>query len=246
MEGRVAWIQFRHPPLNIFTMTFLKTLLRDIERVSRHPHLTAVVFTSGLPKAFSAGVAIQDHYPPQVPRLFKTFHAVFRRLWSWHKLSVAEVDGYCLGGGAELALACDLVVASSRAQFGFPEITVGCFPPIGVVRLPSPGRFPMAVEWILSGKRFTAQEAFRQGLLNRVVPPSRLRQTTRALLTPILKQSPLVLKKTLQVMRIHTKRLIPYIERSERLYLKELLPTHDAMEGLNAFLGKRAPQWKNR
>lgn len=245
-EGRAARIQFRRPPLNIFTLPLLTDLKEALHVVQKNSEVHAVIFSSTGSKAFSAGVAVQDHYPRTAPKLFKTFHATFRTLWSWNKLSVAEVDGYCLGGGCELALSCDLAVASTRAVFGFPEITVGCFPPIGLIRLPSAIGLPRATEYLLSGKRFTSQEAMALGLINRRVPATQLKLTTTNLLKPIFNQSLKVIQKTIEVLRLHTKPLIQSISISERTYLNDLLNTHDAIEGLDAFLQKRPPIWQNK
>lgn len=239
----MARIRFRHPPLNIFSIEFLRGLRDAIRSLKNDPEILVVIFCSNLPKAFSAGVAIQDHYPNRAPLLFKMFHDIFRTLWTWDKLSVAEVNGYCLGGGAELAFSCDLAVATSTTVFGFPEIIVGAFPPIAILKLPPTIGFPQSVELILTGRRFTSQEALHWGLLNRRCRGQDLIRTTSQLLDLILKQSTKVVKETIAMMRIHTQPLVPLVGEAERHYLRRLLKTHDAIEGLNAFFQKRSPQW---
>jgi cyclohexa-1,5-dienecarbonyl-CoA hydratase len=203
-----------------------------------------VVLRSAIAGTFSAGVDVAAHAPDQAGAMLEAFHGVFHLLEDMPQLTIAAVDGRCLGGGCELAVFCDVVLATKASVFAQPEIDVGCFPPVAAVLLPRLiGR--AAVEMILTGAPVNAAEAARIGLITRVVPDldAEVHRWTAALAA----RSGAVLAIARRAMRQGAdEAFAPALARAERLYLDELVPTADCAEGVRAFLEKRPPVWTDR
>ena len=134
IERRTAWVTLNRPPLNILDIRMMEALDAALQRAL--PESDFVVFQGAGPKAFSAGAEIADHTSERVGKMLSAFHAIFRRLSKADCVKIAAVHGFCLGGGMELATFCDFVIATESAQFGQPEIKLGCFPPVAIVTLP--------------------------------------------------------------------------------------------------------------
>jgi cyclohexa-1,5-dienecarbonyl-CoA hydratase len=165
--------------------------------------------------------------------------------WPTPALSVASVQGAALGGGCELALYCDLVLASEKAKFGQPEIQVGVFPPIAALIFPRITGRKKALELILSGETINAPEALSLGLINKVVPNETLEQELEKFCGKFLSQSGLVLTLTKKAFNAGLMdKQDQGLKAIEKIYLQELMKTQDAEEGLKAFLEKRKPVWK--
>jgi cyclohexa-1,5-dienecarbonyl-CoA hydratase len=174
------------------------------------------------------------------------FHGMFRRMDGLGTLTTASVYGSCLGGGCELAVFCDLIIASEDAKFGQPEIQVGVFPPIAAQIMPRIIGRKAAAELIFSGKIISAAEALNMGLINRVVKEEDLEKETEAFLKPYTKLSSEVLRMTRKAMMSGLRDdLEPSLQIIEDIYINQLMKTRDAHEGLKAFLEKRKPEWKN-
>jgi len=243
LENRTAWITLDRPPLNILDIPMMQALDTALEQVL--PNCDFVIFQGAGPKGFSAGTEIADHAPERVEKMLSAFHAVFRRLAAAECLTIAGVHGYCLGGGMELATFCDFVIAAESTQFGQPEIKLGCFPPVAMVTLPQLIGMRAAADLILTGNQIGAAEACRIGLVTRVVPDAELPAAVDNLLGELRSLSPSVLHLTRKTLgRIHFADFPIQLEEVERVYLSELMQSHDAREGILAFLEKRAPIWK--
>jgi cyclohexa-1,5-dienecarbonyl-CoA hydratase len=245
LEDRTAWITLDRPPLNILDIPMMQAL--DAALGQALPKCDFVIFQGAGPKAFSAGTDVADHSPKRVEKMLSVFHAVFRRLAEADCVAIAGVHGYCLGGGMELATFCDFVLATEPAQFGQPEIKLGCFPPVAMVTLPQVIGFRAAAHLILTGHQITATEAYRLGLVTLVVPDYELSTAVDGLLEELRALSPAVLHLTRGTLRrLHLKDFAKQLEEVERVYLSNLMKTHDAQEGVRAFLEKTAPVWKGR
>src|SRR6476659_11315836 len=169
VQDRVARISFSRPPLNIFNIAMMREISAAIAELP-HRELVAIVFEADKEcRAFSAGVAIEDHTQDTVFQMLDSFHQIFRLLDQIAKPTVAVVDGPALGGGCELVAACDIVIASEQSRFGQPEIKLGVFPPIAAILLPRIIGERKARELILTGDLIEADEALRLGLVNYVV-----------------------------------------------------------------------------
>lgn len=243
IEHRTAWITLDRPPLNILDIVMMESLGEALERAL--PKSDFLVFQGMGVKAFSAGADVADHTPKRVEKMLSAFHAVFRRLAAADCLTIAAVHGYCLGGGMELATFCDFVLATESSQFGQPEIKLGCFPPVAMVTLPRLVGVTAAAHLILTGHQISATEAHRLGLVTRVVPDHQLAVAVDAVLEEIRALSPSVLHLTRRtLMQLHFADFSKQLKEAERVYLSELMQTHDAQEGIRAFLEKRKPLWK--
>lgn len=245
LDQRTAWITLDRPPLNILDIPMMEALGAALERAL--PKCDFVIFQGAGPKGFSAGAEIADHTPERVEKMLSRFHAVFRRLAEADCLKIAAVHGYCLGGGMELATFCDFVLATESAQFGQPEIKLGCFPPVAMVTLPQLIGIRAATHLILTGQQISAGEAQRLGLITRIVPEQELRTALNGLLEELRALSPVVLQLTRRTMgQLHAADFAKQLGEVERVYLSGLMKTHDAQEGIRAFLEKRQPVWKGR
>lgn len=244
-DGRTATVTIDRPPLNILDIPTIARLGDVITELDRDEELQLVVIRGQGDRAFSAGVAVQDHTPELVGPMLESLHGAIRKLRDLSAVTVAAVQGHCLGGGMELALACDLVVATENARFGQPEIELGCYPPVAAALYPSligPGR---TLDLLLTGRTLTCEEAERMGLVARRV--SSLDEGLAKLSAEILAKSAAVVRLTKKAVRAGRDRgFSEALDESERLYLEELCPTADMAEGVAAFLEKRRPVWKHR
>jgi cyclohexa-1,5-dienecarbonyl-CoA hydratase len=245
LEQRTAWITLARPPLNILDIPMMEALDAALERIL--PECDFLVFQGAGAKGFSAGAEIADHAPERVEKMLSTFHAAFRRLAEAACMKIAAVHGYCLGGGMELATFCDFVIATESAQFGQPEIKLGCFPPVAMVTLPHLIGVRAASHLILTGQQISASEAHRLGLVTRIVADHELRSALDNLLAELRALSPAVLQLTKKILcQLHAADFAKQLQEVERVYLFGLMKTHDAREGISAFLEKRQPVWKGR
>jgi len=188
-------------------------------------------------------VDVRDHTRERVTTMLAAFHGVFRQLDALPQATIAAVDGTCLGGGCELAAFCDVALATARSVFGQPEIDVGCFPPLASVVLPRIAP-RAAAELILTGAPIAAGEAARVGLISRVVDD--LEAETRRLVRLLAGKSAAILKRARRALRDGADgSFSEALARVERLYVEGLLATEDMDEGVQAFLEKRPPRWKD-
>jgi cyclohexa-1,5-dienecarbonyl-CoA hydratase len=247
-EDRVARISFARPPLNVFNIAMMREILAAVNECGQQREIAAIVFDAAPgSKAFSAGVAVEEHMPETVFQMLDTFHSIFRTLYQTPKPALAVVDGPALGGGCELVAACDLVIASNRSRFGQPEIKLGVFPPIAAILLPRVIGEKRAAELVLTGELIEADEALRLGLVNYVVPPEELRSKTGELLSKLRDLSAAALSMARAALDIGRRKNFEVIlNEVENLYLHELMKTADANEGVRAFMEKRRPQWRNK
>jgi cyclohexa-1,5-dienecarbonyl-CoA hydratase len=241
----VARITLNQPPLNIIDIPMMREMHRALTRIRQAAEVKVLVFDHQ-GKAFSAGVSIQDHTPDKVGEMLATFHGLFRFLNTLELPSVALVDGMALGGGCELAVFCDLVLASDRATFGQPEIKVGVFPPVAAAFFPRLVGRNRALELLLTGDVISADEAKAIGLVNKVYPSESFKEKSDEFILKLTSMSGSVLKLTKRAVdsALYSS-VIEGISAAEQLYLGELMRTADAQEGLNAFMEKRKPVWKN-
>jgi len=245
LENRTACITLDRPPLNILDIAMMQSLDAVLKRAISKCDF--VIFQGAGRKAFSAGAETADHAPKRVGKMLSAFHAVFRRLAAADCVTIAAVHGYCLGGGMELASFCDFVLATESAQFGQPEIKLGCFPPVAMITLPQLIGMRAAARLILTGEQIGAAEACRLGLVARVVPDAELPAALDSLLDELRQLSPSVLRLTRKTLRhLHSADFAKQLKEAERVYLSVLMRSHDAREGILAFLEKRQPNWKGK
>lgn len=246
-DGRTATVTIDRPPLNILDIPTITRLGGVIAELASAPDLTLIVLRGGGGRAFSAGVSVQDHTPDKVRPMLESLHGTIRKLRDLDAVTVAAVHGHCLGGGMELALACDMVIATDDARFGQPEIELGCYPPVAAALYPARLGAGRTLDLLLTGRPLSCEEAERLGLVTRRVPSGGLDEAIQQLTAEIGARSAPVVRLTKQAVR--AGRDLPFSEalsEAERIYLEELCQVEDMSEGINAFLEKRRPEWKNR
>ena len=248
LEDRVARITFARPPLNIFDIAMMREITLALTAGINKQELVAIVFDAAPDtRAFSAGVAVEEHAAETIYQMLESFHAIFRSLEQLAKPTIAVVDGAALGGGCELVAACDIVISSERARFGQPEIKLGVFPPVACLLLPLIIGDKRARELILTGELISASQAARLGLVNHVVPSEQLQQKTDEILAKLRELSATSLEATRRAIDLGRGRsLDAALAEVENLYLHDLMKTEDANEGIKAFMEKRKPAWRNR
>jgi cyclohexa-1,5-dienecarbonyl-CoA hydratase len=248
IDDRVARVTFARPPLNVFDIAMMREIGAALGECVNRRELVAIVFDAAADtRAFSAGVAVEEHVQETVYQMLESFHAIFRSLELLAKPTIAVVDGAALGGGCELVAGCDIVIASDRARFGQPEIKLGVFPPVACVLLPLIIGDKRARELVLTGEMISAATALRLGLVNHVVPSEQLQQRTEELLAKLRELSGASLESTRRAIDLGRGRsLDAALAEVENIYLHELMKTEDANEGVSAFMEKRKPVWKNR
>ncbi len=239
-------ITLNRPPLNVLNIAMMEEI-NDVLRKWQDRQDMKVVLFRARGKCFSAGVDVSEHMGDLAPIMIEVFHGMFRLMDKLEIPTVASVHGSCLGGGCELAIFCDMVVAAQSATFGQPEILVGVFPPIAAQIMPRIIGRKAAMDLILSGRTLSSEEAGRIGLVNKVSSEKELESTTSEFLKPYLKLSAEVLRKAKKAIMAGLRDdFEDSLKVIEDIYLKELMKTEDAHEGLRAFVEKRRPVWKNR
>jgi cyclohexa-1,5-dienecarbonyl-CoA hydratase len=244
-ENGLGTITLNRPPVNILNIAMMNEINEALDAWQGNKDLKAVLFNAK-GKCFSAGVDVGEHMGDLAPKMIESFHGIFRRMDKLGVLTVASIYGSCLGGGCELAIFCDLVISSESVKLGQPEIQVGVFPPIAAYIMPRSIGRKAANDLILSGRVISAEESLSMGLVNKVVKDDELESETVAFVKPYLKLSAEVLRVTKKAMSGGLMdELEPALKVIEDIYINELMNTHDAHEGLNAFLEKRKAEWRN-
>jgi len=246
-QERLVRVTIDRPPLNVLDLALLRELDTVLASCAEETAIDVLVIQGAGQRAFSAGVDIRDHTRERVPEMLDIVHGVIRKLLVIPQVTIALVQGVCLGGGCELASSCDLIVASEDSSFATPEIHVGCYPPVALARFSSLIGYHRAAEMILTGRRFSAQEALAMGLINRVIPTDQLEAGLASLVEELLDKSGAVLRITLKGLReLSLRGFSDALGRSEDRYREELLRTADVEEGIRAFIEKRKPHWTHR
>src|SRR5207237_9871125 len=197
---RVASIVLNRPPLNIINLEMLAELNAAWSEVEDLKAQVAVISAAG-DRAFSAGVDVADHAPGKIETMIEKFHHFIVRIRKSECIAIAAIHGHTLGGGAELAMTCDLLVAAGDTQLGQPEISLGCYPPVAVAYLPGAIGLHKASEMVLIGEAVLAADAERMGIINKVVPRVNLTETVDSYVDKLLTKSSAVLAVTKRALR---------------------------------------------
>jgi cyclohexa-1,5-dienecarbonyl-CoA hydratase len=246
LGSSVARIVLRHAPLNVIDIPMMEELAQALDEIEARSDISVVVL-SGEGRGFSAGVDVAAHTPDKVEEMLNKFHAVIRALVASKKVTIAAVHGHCLGGGAELAMVCDIAYTTASAQWGFPEIKLGCYPPVACTALAALVGQKRAAELILTGRAISGVEAAAMALANRAVPEEELAATVEGAVDELLGLSPAALAVTKKAFYAwDAMHFDEGLARSEKIYTEELMKTADAREGIRAFMEKREPKWAGK
>jgi cyclohexa-1,5-dienecarbonyl-CoA hydratase len=246
LKAPASRIVLANPPLNVIDVPMMQELIAALEEVQQRDDIALVIF-SGTGQSFSAGVDVKAHTPDKVRNMLVTFHSALRSIANLKKVTIASVRGSCLGGGAELAALCDIVYTSESATWGFPEITLGCFPPVAAVVLSAIIGQKRAADLILTGRTIGGREAVAFGLANEAASDAQLDDLVNETVERLGALSPAALAMTKKALyawdSIHFEK---GLDRAEKIYLEELMRTADANEGVQAFIEKRQPKWTGK
>ncbi len=245
-DGHVARVVLAAPKANIVDQQMMGELDSAFDRLAARRDLKAIVLIGEGPN-FSFGASVQEHLPEQISRTLVRLHALLRRIAEAPAPTIAAVHGQCLGGGLELALACDLILAEETAELGCPEIQLGVFPPAASALLPVRLGAGLAASLVLSGARVTGAAAVAIGLVARTASPGQLKAVLAEwLAADFLPRSPSALRCAAKAVRLPLVRALEQdLPVLERLYLQDLMSEPDAAEGIRAFLEKRPPRWQS-
>jgi cyclohexa-1,5-dienecarbonyl-CoA hydratase len=241
LQPSVARVGLNNPPLNVIDIPMMDELRAALEQIEARPEISTIVFT-GTERAFSSGVDIAAHTPRKVRDMLTAFHSVIRSVVGSRKLTIASVRRHCLGGGAELALMCDVVYASPDSVWGFPEIKLACYPPVASVALSAIVGQKLAAELVLTGRTLNGEEALDAGLVNGLAENPETLVTECAQRVSQLSSAAIALAKKAFYGwdAIHFDK---GLARAEQIYFDELMKTADAQEGIAAFIERRRPKW---
>jgi cyclohexa-1,5-dienecarbonyl-CoA hydratase len=247
--GTLLEIVLDQPKGNVLTSRMMAEISTALDAHAEAPELRMVLLR-GAGGHFSYGASIEEHRKDRAPALLAAFHRLIRRLAAYPVPVAALVDGQCLGGGFELVLACHFLFATPEAHFGCPEIKLGVFPPV-LAAIGARQLGGLAAErLLLTGEPVDASQAWRLGFLTRVLengePREELLAWYRQALAPL---SAFALRQGTRALRQTTGFLADLdrtLEATERQYVEEILPSHDGNEGVEAFLARRKPEWRNR
>jgi len=206
-----------------------------------------VICLEGAGPHFSYGASVQEHLPDQVAGMLARFRALLFAMLDCSVVTIAAVQGRCLGGGLELITLCHRVFAHRGARFGQPEVALGVFAPFASVLLPERIGRAHAEDLCLTGRTIGAEDAVRYGLVDEIVDEEPAEAALRFAREHLVPRSSSTLRYAVQAIRADLRlRLEAGLPAIERLYLDTLMATEDSREGLNAFLQKRPPRWQHR
>jgi cyclohexa-1,5-dienecarbonyl-CoA hydratase len=246
VEGHVARLTLHRPEHNLLNESLLRELSEGIGTLSEKDSVKLIVLDA-VGKVFCGGVDIGEYTAERAFQMLDAFHTACIAMVEAPQPVLVIVDGPAIGGGAELVAYGDLVVATPRARFALPEITIGMFPPLASTMFPHIVGPKRALELVLTGEAITAERARDLGLVNRLVPEAQLQAAVNEMIAKITAQSGAVLGMAKKAVVGGTgMSLRDSLRHSMNVFLNELYRLEDSQEGLRALLEKRKPQWKNR
>jgi cyclohexa-1,5-dienecarbonyl-CoA hydratase len=241
--GRVT---LADPPLNIFTRSMLAQLREGLAELAAESSLRAVLLTA-TGKHFSAGADVREHLPPTYRELIPEFLDTVLAIATFPLPVVAAVQGRCLGGGFEVAMSADLIVAAEGASFGQPEILLGVLPPAACALLPLQCGRGVAAGIVYTGDTLSSADAMRAGIVQQVVPDDQLEEAALQLAGRITRHSGATLREAKRMLAGGNEAALrEALTRAGRIYTEQLMETRDAVEGLQSFMEKRRPTWSHR
>ncbi len=245
-ENQVARITLDRPKHNVLDIPMMNELNAELEKIAADTELKCVVIT-GEGKSFCAGVEVADHKPDNVDQMVAVFNRIFELINMIDIPVIAAVNGACLGGGMEVAIACDIVLASEKAIFGQPEIKLGFFPPYAALRLPELVGVAKAIEIVTTGQNYTAQQAKDLGFVSQVASVEGFAELVDNTVKQITMSSPLIIRLNKRAVKRHIgTSFFQGVDLVSNYFLKTLMKTEDTLEGIASFEEKRRPVWKNR
>jgi len=246
VEGAVVRLTMNRPEHNLLNEDMLKELAWGVEAVSDKDEIKLILIDSAL-KVFSGGIDLGEYTTQRVFQMLDAFQHVFGAMLDVGKPVMIVVNGPAIGGGSELAAFGDIVIATPKARFAQPEVTIGVFPPLASTIFPYLVGAKLALELVLTGEAITAERAKDLGLVNRLVSEAELEKTVNQMVAQITTQSGAVLAMAKRaILGGMGMSLKDGMKASMNIFLNELYKLEDSQEGVRALVEKRKPKWKNR
>jgi cyclohexa-1,5-dienecarbonyl-CoA hydratase len=246
IDGEVAHLTLDRPEHNLLNERMLAEIASGINSIGERSDVKLIVLDSAA-KAFCGGIELGEYTQRRVFQLLDAFHNTFSAMLDTSKPLLVVVNGPAFGGGAELAILGDLVIATPKARFAQPEIKLGVFPPLAAAILPYVVGPKLAAELVLTGETITAERAHDLGLVNWLVAENELQARVDDVIAKVTAQSgPVLTMAKKAILNSLGMSLRDGVRSSLKLFLNELGDLEDSQEGLRALVEKRAPQWKNR
>ena len=248
IKNSIANICLKRSPINAFSIDFLNEILITLREVNNKKDVLAVMVSSSIPNIFCAGLDLDILIDKPILEVRKFLELLYIELWdtqyNMNKPTIAVIDGAARGGGMTLAISCDMIIASDKASFGYPEIDLGLLPAIHFNHLPKiVGRY-RAFDLLFSGRKFDADEALSMGLINKKVPQANLIEEAKKTATVFIHKSPTTIKLARAAfMRTNDLDYRRGVANAVEDFCNAAM-TPDAQEGLKAFLEKRKPIWE--
>lgn len=248
IKNSIANIRLKRSPINAFSIDFLNEILITLKEVNNKKDVLAVMISSSIPNIFCAGLDLDILIDKPILEVRKFLELLYIELWdtqyNMNKPTIAVIDGAARGGGMTLAISCDIIIASDKASFGYPEIDLGLLPAIHFNHLPKiVGRY-RAFDLLFSGRKFDADEAFSMGLINKKVSKTNLLDEARKMASVFAQKSPTAIRLgRAAFMRTNDFDYRRGVANAVEDFCNVAM-TPDAQEGLKAFLEKRKPYWK--
>ena len=248
IENSIANISLKRSPINAFSIDFLNEILITLKEVNNKKDVLAVMISSSIPNIFCAGLDLDILINKPILEVRKFLELLYIELWdtqyNMNKPTIAVIDGAARGGGMTLAISCDIIIASDKASFGYPEIDLGLLPAIHFNHLPKiVGRY-RAFDLLFSGRKFDADEAFSMGLINKKVSKTNLLDEARKMASVFAQKSPTAIRLgRAAFMRTNDFDYRRGVANAVEDFCNVAM-TPDAQEGLKAFLEKRKPIWE--
>ncbi len=251
VEDRVAIVTIDHRPVNALDRQTLQELGQVVDAIRDEATTKVIIVTGGGSLAFVAGADIKEvsklSSVAEAKEMARLGQSVFLKLQRLAKPVIAAINGVCLGGGLELAMSCHLRISGDRVRFGQPEITLGIIPGWGgTQRLPRLIGRAKATEWILTGDVVMAQEAYRLGLVNQVVPQDQVLKAAKDVARKIISKGGVAVAQALRAIEEGLNLTLEEGLAKEADAFAKVAETEDSREGIAAFLEKRQPQFKDR
>jgi cyclohexa-1,5-dienecarbonyl-CoA hydratase len=246
IEGSVARLTLNRPEHNLLNESMLRELSDGVSFAGDRDEVKLIVLDSAC-KVFCGGIDVGEYTSQRVFQMLDAFHAAFAGMLETAKPVICVVNGPAIGGGAELAAFGDFVIATPKARFAQPEISIGVFPPLASTILPFLVGPKVALELVLTGEPVTAERALELGLVNKLVPELQLQQAVSDLIHKITSHSgPVLTMAKRAILGGMGMSLKDGLKHSMNIFLNELYRLEDSQEGVRALVEKRKPQWKNR
>ena len=244
-EGRLLVLTLARPKANIADAAMITAIQTALDEYADRTEMASVLFTAQGPN-FSFGASVEEHLPSKCEQMLKTFHRLIITMLEYPVPILMAVRGFCLGGGMEIACSGSMIFAAADSNFGQPEIQLGVFAPAASCLLPERIGRAQAEDLLFSGRTINAEEAFRIGLINEIAE-----DPEKAALDyfdkQIVPRSSCALRHAVWSARaVHIDRVKTKLAIVEKRYLADLMSSHDAVEGLQAFIAKRPAKWENR